>query len=68
MYNGQRCCSLKNIQRREEYTFLLLSKYMNDQQFLSFGWRIPFIASALLVWVGLYVFFCQISINYIYIE
>jgi metabolite-proton symporter len=36
-------------------TFLLLSKYMSDQQFLSFGWRIPFIASALLVWVGLYV-------------
>jgi metabolite-proton symporter len=36
-------------------TFLLLSKYMTDQQFLSFGWRIPFIASALLVWVGLYV-------------
>ena len=36
-------------------TLLLLSKYMSDQQFLSFGWRIPFIASALLVWVGLYV-------------
>lgn len=36
-------------------TFFLLSKFMSDQQFLSFGWRIPFIASALLVWVGLYV-------------
>lgn len=36
-------------------TFLLLSKTMTDQQFLNFGWRIPFIASALLVWVGLYV-------------
>jgi metabolite-proton symporter len=36
-------------------TFLLLSKTMTDQQFLSFGWRIPFIASALLVFVGLYV-------------
>src|SRR6266702_2043465 len=36
-------------------TFFLLSKFMTDQQFLSFGWRIPFIASALLVWVGLYV-------------
>jgi metabolite-proton symporter len=36
-------------------TFLLLSKYMPDRQFLSFGWRIPFIASALLVGVGLYV-------------
>lgn len=36
-------------------TFLLLSNYMTDKQFLSFGWRIPFIASALLVFVGLYV-------------
>ena len=36
-------------------TFLLLNKTMTDQQFLSFGWRIPFIASALLVFVGLYV-------------
>src|ERR1700743_1537242 len=30
-------------------TFFLLSKTMTDQQFLSYGWRIPFIASALLV-------------------
>jgi metabolite-proton symporter len=36
-------------------TFLVLSKTLDDQQFLSYGWRIPFIASALLVWVGLYV-------------
>jgi len=36
-------------------TFMLLSKTMTDQQFLSYGWRIPFVASALLVWVGLYV-------------
>jgi metabolite-proton symporter len=36
-------------------TFLLLSKTMTDQQFLNYGWRIPFIASALLVFVGLYV-------------
>jgi metabolite-proton symporter len=36
-------------------TFFLLSKSLTDQQFLTFGWRIPFIASALLVWVGLYV-------------
>ncbi len=35
--------------------FLLLGKIMNDESFLHFGWRIPFIASALLVWVGLYV-------------
>jgi metabolite-proton symporter len=36
-------------------TFLLLGKYLSDQQFLDYGWRIPFIASAILVWVGLYV-------------
>lgn len=36
-------------------TFFLLSKTLSDQQFLSFGWRIPFIASSLLVFVGLYV-------------
>lgn len=35
--------------------FLLLSKTLNDQQFLDYGWRIPFIASALLVWLGLYI-------------
>lgn len=36
-------------------TFLVLGKTLSDQQFLSYGWRIPFIASAILVWVGLYV-------------
>jgi metabolite-proton symporter len=36
-------------------TFLILGKTLSDQQFLSYGWRIPFIASAILVWVGLYV-------------
>lgn len=36
-------------------TFYVLSKTMDDAQFLSYGWRIPFIASALLVWVGLYI-------------
>ncbi len=36
-------------------TFLLLSKTLSDAQFLSFGWRLPFIASSLLVLVGLYV-------------
>lgn len=35
--------------------FLLLGKILSDRQFLSYGWRIPFIASAVLVWVGLYV-------------
>lgn len=36
-------------------TFFILSKTMNDSDFISYGWRIPFIASAVLVWVGLYV-------------
>jgi metabolite-proton symporter len=36
-------------------TFFILGKVMPDAQFLSYGWRIPFIASALLVFVGLYV-------------
>src|SRR6201985_1574481 len=35
-------------------TFLLLGKTLSDEQFLNYGWRIPFIASAILVWVGLY--------------
>jgi metabolite-proton symporter len=35
--------------------FLVLSKWLTDQQFFSFGWRIPFLASAALVLVGLYV-------------
>jgi metabolite-proton symporter len=35
--------------------FLLLSRYLTDRQFLSFGWRIPFLASAVLVFLGLYV-------------
>jgi len=35
--------------------FLLLGNILSDQQFFNYGWRIPFIASALLVWVGLYV-------------
>src|SRR6185437_14219065 len=36
-------------------TFFILGKTLTDQQFLRYGWRIPFIASAVLVWVGLYV-------------
>jgi MFS family permease len=35
--------------------FLLLSNQLSDDQFFRFGWRIPFLASALLVIVGLYV-------------
>ena len=36
-------------------TFLLLTALLTDEQFFDFGWRIPFIASALLVILGLYV-------------
>jgi MFS family permease len=35
--------------------FLALSKWLTDEQFFSFGWRIPFLSSAVLVLVGLYV-------------
>jgi metabolite-proton symporter len=35
--------------------FLLLSKFLTDAQFFSFGWRLPFLASAVLVLLGLYV-------------
>jgi len=35
--------------------FLLLSRQLTDSQFLDFGWRIPFVASAVLVALGLYV-------------
>src|SRR5262244_301815 len=35
--------------------FLLLSRYLTDDQFFAFGWRIPFLASAVLVVLGLYV-------------
>jgi metabolite-proton symporter len=35
--------------------FLLLSRWIGEQEFLAWGWRIPFLCSALLVAVGLYV-------------
>lgn len=35
--------------------FMLLSAVLDDAQFRAWGWRIPFLASALLVMVGLYV-------------
>jgi metabolite-proton symporter len=35
--------------------FLVLSEWLTDAQFFAFGWRIPFLASAALVLVGLYV-------------
>lgn len=36
-------------------SFLLLSYCLDDAEFRAWGWRIPFLASALLVGVGLYV-------------
>lgn len=36
-------------------TFLILDFSLTNEQFLSWGWRIPFIGSLLLVAVGLYV-------------
>jgi len=35
--------------------FLLMSNNLNEAQLFSWGWRVPFLASAVLVLVGLYV-------------
>ncbi|MFO7324576.1 MAG: MFS transporter [Pseudomonadota bacterium] len=35
--------------------FLLLTRQLDDGQFMAWGWRVPFLASAALVLVGLYV-------------
>jgi metabolite-proton symporter len=35
--------------------FLALSRWLTNQQFFDFGWRLPFLASAVLVFLGLYV-------------
>ena len=35
--------------------FLLLSHLLTDKQFFTFGWRLPFLASSVLVLLGLYV-------------
>ena len=35
--------------------FLLLTHCLSDAEFFAWGWRVPFIASALLVFMGLYV-------------
>ncbi|WP_146363504.1 MFS transporter [Arthrobacter yangruifuii] len=35
--------------------FLLLSMQLTDAQFMSWGWRVPFLASAVMVIIGLYV-------------
>jgi metabolite-proton symporter len=36
-------------------TFLLLSRWLSNAQFFAFGWRLPFLASTVLVLLGLYV-------------
>jgi len=36
-------------------SFLLLAQLLDDAEFRAWGWRIPFLASAILVGVGLYV-------------
>ncbi len=36
-------------------TFLILGEVMSEEAFFAWGWRVPFIASVLLVIVGLYV-------------
>lgn len=41
-------------------TFLLLSWLLSEEQFMQWGWRVPFILSAVLVLVGLYV---RVSLN-----
>jgi metabolite-proton symporter len=35
--------------------FLLLTHFLSDPEFFAWGWRVPFLASAVLVFVGLYV-------------
>jgi metabolite-proton symporter len=36
-------------------TFLVLSRWLTDKQFFAFGWRLPFLASSVLVVLGLWV-------------
>jgi MFS family permease len=36
-------------------TFFVLSRLLTNKQFFDFGWRLPFLASAVLVFLGLYV-------------
>jgi MFS family permease len=35
--------------------FLALSRFLTDKQFFAFGWRLPFLASSVLVFLGLWV-------------
>ena len=36
-------------------SFLLLAHFLSEQEFKDWGWRIPFLASSVLVMIGLYV-------------
>ena len=36
-------------------TFIVLSSTLSEAQFIAWGWRLPFVASAVLVLVGLYI-------------
>lgn len=36
-------------------SFITLGAFMSEQEFMQWGWRIPFISSALLVIVGLWI-------------
>jgi MFS transporter, MHS family, shikimate and dehydroshikimate transport protein len=36
-------------------TFAVLSASLSDEQFLAWGWRVPFLASALLIAVGMWI-------------
>jgi MFS family permease len=36
-------------------TFLLVTATLSNEDFMEYGWRIPFIASSLLVLVGFYI-------------
>ena len=35
--------------------FFVLSRWLSNESFFAYGWRIPFLASSLLVLLGLYV-------------
>ncbi|MFD6279492.1 MFS transporter [Streptomyces sp. NPDC060209] len=48
-FGGGAAITLANL------TFLLTTLFMSDDTFISWGWRIPFLASFLLVLVGLWI-------------
>jgi len=58
---GKRACTACSAAWRADWVFLsggvflVLSRWLTDKQFFAFGWRLPFLASAVLVFLGLYV-------------